>query len=154
MPGNLALGLASAPEIARNPCGDPEEVKCFNAANAERANVGLGPFIWDGDLADLGRSHSADQAQQNYFGHGSSTTDDHLYQERAEFLGLKDGKFSSVVENSAAGVSGGEEVVDGWMGSPGHRAVILGEGYWDSLTHMACGTDGSGYWSMEFGEAQ
>jgi len=155
VPGDLDLGLAIAPETERNPCGSAQEQLCFHLANEERAAVGLDPFIWDGDLADLGRSHSFDRAQQ-YYGtnsmHGSSTRDVHLYQERAEFLGLKDEKFSSVVENSGWGHPNAESVVAGWMGSDGHRAVILGEGYWHSYTHMACGFDGVSQWNMEFGE--
>ena len=154
VPGNVDLGLASDPETQRNPCGSEEEKLCFRQANEERADRGLDPFIWDGDLADLGRSHSFDRAQRSYGGnsmHGSSTRNVHLYQERAEFLGLKADKFSSVVENSAYGYRTGEDVVSGWMGSDGHRAVILGEGAWAKYTHMACGFDGDVNWNMEFG---
>jgi len=150
VPGNTGLGLATSPETPRNPCGDAEERSCFNTANAERTQRGLAPYLWDGDLADLGRSHSADMNQRNYFQHGSSTTNDHLYQQRGDFLGLKNGKFSSVVENIASGSNTGADTVAQFMASGGHRAVILGEGYWGSITHMACGRDGN-RWSMEFG---
>ncbi len=153
VPGNIDLGLASAPETPRNPCGLPEERVCFEGINAEREAIGLQPFIWDGDLADLARSHAADRNQQPYWGnlHGSSTSGDHLYQERAEFLGLKNGKFRSVVENAASRVPSAQAVVTGWMNSSGHRAVILGEGYWGSLRYAACGVDGR-EWNLEFGQ--
>jgi len=149
VPGDVAMGLATSPETPRNPCGDAEERACFNAANAERAKIGLTPFIWDGDLADLGRSHSADMNQRDYFEHGSSTTGSHLYQQRGDFLGLKNGKFSSVVENIAYGSNTGVGTVTQFMNSSGLRAVILGEEYWGGVTHMACGRDGN-RWSMEF----
>jgi uncharacterized protein YkwD len=154
VPGNLDLGLATAPETPRNPCGYPEEQACFHAANREREAIGLPPYKWDGDLADLARSHAADRNQFNYPGttHGSSTRDEHLYQDRGEFLGLKSSKFTrNVIENAAWGMSTGQAVVDTWMGSSGHRAAILGEGYWSGLTHAACGQDGT-EWNMEFGE--
>jgi hypothetical protein len=151
VPGNLELGLATVPETPRNPCGLPEEKNCFNIANQHRINAGLEPFLWDGDLADLARSHAADRNQQGNYPamHGSSTNPGHLYQDRAEFLGLKSGKFTSVVEDAAYGVSTGQEVIDMWMASPGHRAVIMGEGYWWSLRYAACGQDGN-QWNMEF----
>ena len=86
--GDVGLGLANSPETARNPCGDAEQRSCFDAANSERNKRGLAPFIWGGDLADLGRSHSADMKQHSYFSHGSPKTKSHLYQDRGKFLGL------------------------------------------------------------------
>jgi uncharacterized protein YkwD len=152
VPGNLALGLATAPETPRAPCGLPEERICFELINAERAAAGKAPFLWDGDLADLGRSHAADRNQQRYPGtqHGSSTSDTHLYQQRAEFLGLKRGKFRSVVENACQGARSGRGAFDCWMSSSGHRAVMLGEGSWATLKYAACGGDGS-QWNLELG---
>ena len=152
VPGNLELGLATAPETPREPCGTSEEQICFNLINAERARIGKAPLIWDGDLADLGRSHAADRSQQIYPGtqHGSSTSTSHLYQDRAEFLGLKNGKFASVVENACKGVAGGERAFNCWMGSPGHYQVMMSEGSWSMLTHGACGGDGT-EWNLELG---
>jgi len=149
VPGDLAFGLATSPEIQRNPCGTPEEQACFAAVNDERQTHNLAPYIWDGDLADLGRSHSADMKQLDYFSHGSSTTTQHLYQERGERIGLKADKFDSVVELIATNNSGGRATVQLFMGSPDHRAVILGEGGWSNITHMACGRDQEA-WTIEF----
>lgn len=152
VPGNLELGLAIAPETPRNPCGTPEEQICFNLINAERARIGKAPLIWDGDLADLGRSHAADRNQQIYPGtqHGSSTSTTHLYQERAEFLGLKNGKFNGVVENACKGAVGGEGAFNCWMGSAGHYEVMMSQGTWSMLTYAACGGDGT-EWNLELG---
>lgn len=153
VPGNLELGLASAPETPRNPCGSAEEQACFTGINAARQAEGLMPFLWDGDLADLARSHAADRNQQDYPGsmHGSSTTEEHRYQERAEFLGMKSGKFRSVVENAGSGIRNAQVAVEGWLNSPGHRAVILGEGAWSGLRYAACGADRDD-WNIEFGQ--
>jgi hypothetical protein len=152
VPGNLELGLATAPETPRNPCGTPEEQICFNLINAEREKVGKAPFIWDGDLADLGRSHAADRNQQFYPGsqHGSSTNTNHLYQERAQFLGLKSGKFMGVVENACMGAFGGQGAFNCWLSSPGHTDVMLGNGTWAMLKYAACGGDGT-QWNLELG---
>jgi len=149
VPGDTGLGIASSPEIQRNPCGTVEEKACFDAVNAERQALSLAPYIWDGDLADLGRSHSADMEQLDYFSHGSSNTDQHLYQERGEKLGLKQDKFVSVVEVIATNNSGGHATVQLFMGSAEHRAVIIGEGGWSNITHMACGHNGDS-WTIEF----
>lgn len=151
VPGDVPLGLASSPETPRNPGGSEDERRCFDLANAARREAGLEPFLWDGDLADLGRSHADDMQQLDYFGHGSSTTEDHLYGDRGDFLGL-DVKFSSVVENSAFGYPTPEALIEGWLGSPGHRAVILGEDYWSAFTYAGCGKSATGnYWNLEFG---
>lgn len=152
VPGNLDLGLATAPETPRNPCGTPEEQICFNLINGERERIGKAPFIWDGDLADLGRSHAADRNQQVYLGtqHGSSTSSVHLYQERAAFLGLKSGKFMGVVENACMGAFGGQGAFNCWMGSPGHYDVMMGNGSWAMLKYAACGGDGT-QWNLELG---
>jgi uncharacterized protein YkwD len=152
VPGNLELGLASAPETPRAPCGLPQEQECFTLLNAERAAAGRAPLVWDGDLVDLARSHAADRVQQRYPGsqHGSSTNTAHLYQERAELLGLKNGKFRGVVENAVTGARSARAAVTSWMNSSGHRAVVLGDGQWNILTHAGCGGDGD-QWNIEFG---
>jgi hypothetical protein len=77
-----------------------------------------------------------------YGGHGNSTNNEHLYQQRADFLGLKDGKFSSVVETTGVGQHTPEAIVQGWMGSPGHREVLMGEGWWGANEYMACARAG------------
>ncbi len=153
VPGNVELGLASSPETTRNPGGTDLDRLCFDLINDERMNAGLEPYPWDGDLTDLARSHSDDMEQLAYFSHGSSTQPGaHLYQERAEFLGLKNGKFQSVVEDAGQGTKDIAAMVAAWMGSPGHRGPILGEGGWDHITHMGCAKSTVGtLWSVEFG---
>lgn len=152
VPGNLELGLASAPETPRNPCGLPEEQECFNMLNAERVAAGRAPLLWDGDLVDIARSHAADRNQQRYPGsmHGSSTNAAHLYEQRGAFLGLKMGKFKNVVENALTGGRTASSAVKSWMGSSGHRAVIMGDGQWATFTYAGCGRDGL-EWNIEFG---
>ena len=154
VPGSVELGLASSPETPREPCGLPGDQECFNLLNAERAKAGLGPLKWDGDLADLARSHAADRSQRRYVGsqHGSSTSAAHLYENRAQFLGLKSGKFASVVENAVTGASSAGAAVRSWMGSSGHRAVIMGDGAWAPYTYAACAGNGR-EWNIEFGRA-
>jgi len=150
VPGDVDLGLATNPQTKRNPGGLPDEQRCFDLINIEREKVGKAPFKWDGDLVDLARSHSEDMYNYGYLSHGSSTNDQDLYQERAQFLGLKNGKFGSVVECAGAGDMTPEGVVAGWMGSEGHRAVLLGEGYWAMNEYMACSRKDV-MWSAEFG---
>lgn len=53
--------------------------------------------------------------------------------------------YNAFAENIASGQSSAEEVVQGWMNSPGHRANILNE----SLHHMAVGYN-SGSWVQLF----
>jgi uncharacterized protein YkwD len=82
--------------------------------------------------------------------HGSSTNTMHLYEQRGEFLGLKSGKFRNVVENALTGGRSAQSAVSTWLGSSGHRDVIVGAGQWSTFTHAGCGRDGN-EWNIEFG---
>ena len=42
-----------------------------------------------------------------------------------------------------SGVATPDMALDGWKGSAGHNSVIIGSGFWDKLTCMGVGIDGS-----------
>ena len=55
--------------------------------------------------------------------------------------------YSAAGENIAMGQRSPEEVVKGWMDSPGHRENILKPGF----THIGIGYDKNGnYWTQQF----
>ncbi len=92
--------------------------------NDFRKENGLDPLKWDPELADAAQKHSNDMGEQDFFSHtgkdGSQPWD------RTKAAGDDN---TRVGENIAAGQRTPEEVVQGWIKSPGHRANMLNPNY-------------------------
>ena len=114
--------------------------------NAERARHGLRSLSVDLRLAAAAQDHSADMVRRAFFAHESP--DGRQVWDRAVAAGYA---YRKVAENIAAGQRTAEEVVRGWMGSPGHRANILD----GDLTQIGVGRADGGsygvYWTQVFG---
>lgn len=123
------------------------EDQVLDLINQERTSRGLTAFARDSRLDTAARLHSADMACSNYFDHNSldgSTPWDRIHRQGYQY--------SSAAENIAAGYATPTDVVDGWMGSSGHKANILDP----DLTQIGIGyahTDSSkygAYWTTDF----
>ena len=93
--------------------------------NARRAEAGLRPLGSSRTLARAARAHSEDMGERHFFAH--DTPDGMEPAERIVAAGYPRAGVS-VGENLAWGEETAgtpEEIVDGWMDSPGHRANIL-----------------------------
>ena len=114
--------------------------------NAERARHGLRALSVDQRLAAAAQAHSVDMVQRGFFAHESP--DGRQVWDRAVAAGYA---YRKVAENIAAGQRSAEEVVRGWMESPGHRANILD----GDLTQIGVGRAEGGsygvYWTQVFG---
>jgi uncharacterized protein YkwD/stress response protein SCP2 len=114
--------------------------------NAERARHGLRALTVDQRLAAAAQAHSADMVRRAFFAHESP--DGRQVWDRAVAAGYA---YRKVAENIAAGQRTAEEVVRGWMESPGHRANILD----GDLTQIGVGRADGGsygvYWTQVFG---
>lgn len=87
--------------------------------NVDRARVGCRPLQWDAAAAAAAQAHSDDMARRGYFSHTSPegrTVVDRLRAHGADFRAL--------AENVAMGQRTPQEVVSGWLNSPGHRHNI------------------------------
>jgi uncharacterized protein YkwD len=126
--------------------------RVIELTNAERAKVGLKPVSFNSKLSNAAQAHSEEMAICDYFSHtgtsGCSVSD------RVQNSGYQ---YSYVGENIAAGYVTPEEVVQGWMCSPGHRANILnahyqevGIGYY-YLDNDAGNVNYNYYWTQDFG---
>ena len=116
--------------------------------NQERASRGLSPLSVHYMLENAAVAHSVDMGTNSFCGHGSS--DGTSWSTRIQQYGYT--PFYGLAENVACGQTTPQQVVSAWMGSPGHRANILGDyahvgvGYFDS------GTAGyRHFWTMDFG---
>lgn len=124
------------------------ERRAFEQTNAVRLQHGLRPFVWDGQLVQLARTHSENMARLGFFSH--STPVGLRLKDRVRSAGIS---YQVIAENIAYNMGyddPGAFAVERWMISPGHRANILHAGF----TSMAVGTfvaaDGSVFLTQTF----
>ncbi|MFF9020350.1 CAP domain-containing protein [Streptomyces eurythermus] len=134
----------SAPAPAAPASGVAAEI--LRLVNAERNKVGCQPLILNPALTKAAQDHSADMAAHQNMSHtGSDGSDPGLRITRAGYA------WSSYGENVAYGYTTAEQVMTGWMASPGHRANILNCGFQEIGVGLA--QPGS-YWTQDFGAAR
>jgi len=110
--------------------------------NARRAAAGLPALTVDGRLSNAAQDHSNDQAARDRMSHTGSNGSN--AGQRITNAGYR---WASYGENVAAGYSSATAVMDGWMGSSGHRANILGQ-FTNVGVGLAYAADGTPYWTM------
>lgn len=120
--------------------------------NSYRSQYGLQPLTLNIDLSESAQVHSEDMALGDFFSHtGSNGT---RVSDRTTLAGYES---SYVGENIAAGYITAEEVVRGWMNSPGHRENILNANYTEmgvGYHYLAADTgeiNYNTYWTQDFG---
>lgn len=126
--------------------------RVVDLTNTQRTQAGLQPLRLNSKLNNIATAHSEDMAQHDYFSHNG--LDGSTVGDRAKGAGYQ---FSSVGENIAAGYTTPEDVVQGWMNSPGHRANILNPNYQEigvGYYYLANDTgkvNYHSYWTEDFG---
>ena len=125
----LAVALPAGAAQARVSTGP--EASLLTTINAVRKSRGLAPLRIDYRLTRAARGHSADMMRRQYFAHGSVAA-------RAVRVGARGPTFG---ENLAwsTGITA-QWVVDQWLASPSHRAVLLRPGFRRVGIGMAFGT--------------
>jgi uncharacterized protein YkwD len=120
--------------------------KCGSREFAPAPPLTLSPLLSRAALA-----HAKDMSAHKFFDHRGS--DGSKPSERATRAGYK---WSAVAENIAEGPASAQEVVQGWLDSPGHCVNIMGAQYREM--GIAYFTDfahkGDIYWAQEFGTQQ
>lgn len=117
------------------------EQQVFELTNQERAKNGLSPLKANAELNYAADKYAEEMSERGVLSHtgpdGSKPWD------RAEAVGYE---ARMMGENLAAGQRTAEQVVEGWMGSPGHRANILKPQYTDIGVGFY-----NNYWVQDFG---
>lgn len=141
-PALFVLLLAACDETPLGPEEALEpEVQAFVAAmNAHRASVGCGPLAWSEAVGGVAQAHSADMLERGYFAHTNPDGDSPF--DRMREAGIT---YSRAAENIAFGYPTGAAVLQGWLGSAGHRANIEN----CQLTEHGVGLVGT-YWTHLF----
>jgi uncharacterized protein YkwD len=96
------------------------EVRARGTRCGERSFGSAPPMTLSGTLADVALGHAADMAQHDYFEHEDRTG--HSPADRVRAVGYRE---KLVGENIAYGPKSADEVVQGWLNSPGHCENIM-----------------------------
>jgi uncharacterized protein YkwD len=149
---------AAAPRVSELPGLRDTGQAILRAANAARRNgarCGERSFapapalVWNGALGDAALAHSRDMATQRYLSHQSR--DGRGVSDRAVQAGYR---WRSVGENIAVGQESADDVIAGWMDSPGHCANIMNPLFRDmgaAYGIRGVGRDARVYWTQMFG---
>ncbi len=122
--------------------------RVIELTNQERKKRGLNSLTWNGQLFQAAQNHCVNMAKGNFFDHRQ-------FQERVKAQGYPS---SWIAENIAAAHSSPEDVVRGWMNSPGHRKNLLNPAYNEiGVGHHYEKNDGGSlrhkhYWTQIFGK--
>lgn len=156
MPLYTILFAEPAAEHFANQTADLRDLARVRAAMLARVNEirrrqGLSPLRPNPALDRAAQKHAEDMLARAYFSHrspeGTSVRD------RSRLQGYD---WRAIGENLAEGQMSVDEVVDGWMKSPGHRENILGPEYSELGIGLALGRSGrsgeyNAVWVQNFG---
>ncbi|MFG3009695.1 CAP domain-containing protein [Streptomyces cinerochromogenes] len=141
---SAAPAAPSTPKPTATASGVAAEI--LQLVNAERAKAGCQALTINPALTKAAQAHSEDMASHQNMSHTGS--DGSNPGDRITAAGYT---WSSYGENVAYGYSTAEQVMAGWMTSPGHRANILNCGFKEIGVGLA--QPGS-YWTQDFGTAR
>lgn len=107
----------------------------LQAVNAQRAKVGSPALVTDPVLQSLAQMHASDMVKHDYFSHTNSAGI--TFQQRIESSAYTG---TTTAENLGLTSGPAVEIVDGWMGSEGHRTNLLNSAYGEVGIGVATGT--------------
>lgn len=143
-PAPAASAAPSTPKPSTTASGVTAEI--LRLVNAERDKAGCRPLTLNSTLTKAAQAHSADMAAHQNMSHtGSDGSNPGDRITRAGYT------WSSYGENVAYGYGTAEQVMAGWMASPGHRANILNCGFKEIGVGLA---QPNSYWTQDFGTAR
>jgi uncharacterized YkwD family protein/spore coat assembly protein SafA len=121
------------------------EAQVIVLVNQERAKNGLKALKANWELSRVARYKSADMRDRNYFSHTSPT-----YGSPFDMMKAFKISYQAAGENIAAGQPTAEQVMKGWMESPGHRKNILSPQFTEMGVGYAQGGSYRHYWTQMF----
>jgi len=121
----LGLSVAASQAAAAGGCVTPANVNAMaqeiaNGVNANRRANGQSTIRYNRRLSQAAMTHACDMAVNNFFGHNGSNGS--TVQRRVRSAGYQD---CLVAENLAWGYPSSQQIISGWMNSPGHRTNML-----------------------------
>src|SRR5699024_2630135 len=117
-------------------------IELIEIKKKKREKQGLKTLEIDSELSVVSKDKSKDMLNNQYFSHDSPTYGSPF--DMMEQYGIS---YRTAGENIAKGQSSPQEVVDGWMNSPGHRENILN----GDFTHIGVGyVEEENVWTQQF----
>lgn len=118
--------------------------------NSKRSAAGLVGLKWDARVAELARARAQYMAETGIFSHQQANGDD-VFDMITDSGMTWYGAGEIIAWNNAEALDySAAFAVQGWMNSPGHRAIILSKDYNYVGFGMAIGQDGKRYWTGVF----
>jgi len=148
----LITSIAPVTKIASSPATlEPNNIekRAFEQTNLMRAQNGLPPLAWDGDVCRMARIHSESMSREGYFSH--VTPEGLRLRDRAKVVGIL--RYVVLGENIAYNQGyddPGAFAVERWMASDKHRANILSPEYKAMAIGSFVALDGSVYLTQTF----
>lgn len=144
---NPATTASAAPKPSSTPTATATAsgvvARIVELVNAERGKVGCPALTLNTTLSKVAQAHSEDMALHQNMSHSGS--DGSSPGDRLTDAGYA---WSAYGENVAYGYASPEQVMAGWMASPGHRANILNCAFKEIGVGLAQPDD---YWTQDFG---
>jgi len=111
----------------------PRETALLSQVNAARAAHGLAALRVDPRLVRAARSHTAAIVSSGVFEHGK-------FWVWIEHEGVRGGRIAETLGWTAPAEGSERRIVNGWLHSPGHRAILLDRAYRDIGIGVHLGT--------------
>ena len=121
--------------------------RVLELVNLERAGEGLAPVLENPTLTKLAEDYACRMIDEGFFDHYDPLTG----AGPAERALQQDYVFLAIGENLAAGQQTPAEVMEVWMQSPSHRAIILDPKWEEVGVAVRSGGSYAIYWVQEFG---
>ncbi|MFD7406300.1 CAP domain-containing protein [Streptomyces sp. NPDC059866] len=120
--------------------------RVVSLVNSERSKAGCSPVTVNAKLTKAAQDHSADMASHKNMSHTGSDGS-----EPGERITRAGYNWRTYGENVAYGYSSPEQVMAGWMSSPGHKRNILNCDFKEIGVGLA---QPGNYWTQNFGTAR
>jgi uncharacterized protein YkwD len=147
----IAMSFFATTAAAATPCVAPANVnqlatQIAAGLNASRRANGTAPLRFNRQLGQAAMVHACDMLVHAFFDHRG--TDGSNSQRRVRSAGYED---CIVAENLAWGYPRPEQIITGWMNSPGHRTNMLHPRIEEFGVGITQGPDGP-YWVLVVGK--
>lgn len=148
---DFSCGLNGAAGIEAEITQRVNALRAAGAVCGTTAYAAAAALVWNSTLLAAAKGHSADMAQKNYFSHTSQ--DGRTAGQRITTAGYN---WSAYGENIAAGQTTVEQVMTGWINSPGHCQNLMNPNFREVA--VACvrndAADYRLYWTMDLGRGR
>lgn len=144
-PSSSSQGSTSSTPASTSGSYSSFQNQVVQLVNQQRAANGLKALTVNSSLTKTATLKSEDMAKLNYFDHQSPT-----YGSPFDMMKQYGITYRSAGENIAMGQKTPQQVMDGWMNSPGHRANILNSSYTQIGVGIAKNSQGQYIWTQQF----